>query len=107
MKKKKTKKKNTNILGFDTIEVLGHTLTIVETDDTNELLVNNQLCFGAYLPVDSRIVISTRQSLENMKQTFYHELLHAIDFLSHNEDYKYDEETVNVLGRGLATVRLE
>ena len=41
-----------------------------------------------------------------MMQTFYHELLHAIDFISHNEQVTYDEECVNVLGRGLATVKL-
>lgn len=99
-------KKNKNILGFNKIEVLGHTLKVVETDNTDDLLVNGQLCFGAFDPIASKITISLRQSGENMKQTFYHELLHAIDWLSHNEEYKYDEEVVNILGRGLSTVRL-
>lgn len=100
------KKKKNSILGFNKLEVLGHTLKVIETDNIEELLVSGQLCFGAFHPIDSKIVVSTRQSPENMKQTFYHELLHAIDWLSHNEEYKYDEEVVNVLGRGLATVRL-
>ena len=42
-----------------------------------------------------------------MRLTFFHELLHIIDFILHNEENKYDEETVNVLARGLNTVRLE
>lgn len=103
MAKKKNKE---TILGFTKVEVLGHTLRVKETNVTDELMVGGQLCFGAYHPIESLITISTRQSPENMHQTFYHELLHAIDFLSHNEEYKYDEETVNVLGRGLSTVKL-
>ena len=103
----KKKKRVETILGFNSIEVLGHTITIEETSDTNKLLVNNQLCFGLFTPLDLKIVISTNQSEQNMKQTFYHELLHAIDWLSHNEEYKYDEEVVNVLGRGLSTVRVD
>jgi len=102
---KKTKKKTR--LGFSKVEVLGHTLHIKETDNTDELLINNQLVFGAFSPIDSLIILSTRQSPENMKQTFFHKLLHAIDWLSHNEEYKYDEEVVNALGRGLSTVKLE
>ena len=103
MKKKKIK----SVLGFNSIEVLGHTLRVIETDNLEDLLVNGQLCFGAFSPIDSRIVVSTKQSPENMKQTFYHELLHAIDWLSHNEEYKYDEEVVKVIGRGLSTVRID
>lgn len=103
----KKKKKIETVLGFNSIEVLGHTIIIEETDDPNKLLVNNQLCFGLFSPLELKIVISTNQSGQNMKQTFYHELLHAIDWLSHNEEYKYDEEVVNVLGRGLSTVRVD
>ena len=103
----KKKKKIETVLGFNSIEVLGHTIIIEETSDTSKLLVNNQLCYGLFSPLDLRIVISTNQSGQNMKQTFYHELLHAIDWLSHNEEYKYDEEVVNVLGRGLSTVRVD
>lgn len=101
---KKTKSKS--ILGISKVEVLGHTLKVIETDRTDDLLINGQLCYGAYKPIDSEIVLSIRQSKENMYQTFYHELLHAIDWLSHNEEYKYEEEVVNVLGRGLSTVRM-
>ena len=53
------------------------------------------------------ILLDSKQSKESLKQTFYHELLHAIDWLSHNEVFQYDEETVNVLARGLMTVKLE
>ena len=106
MKKKKKNNKKETILGFTKVEVLGHKLRVIETDNTDDLVINGSLCFGAFKPIDSEIVISLRQSGENMKQTFYHELLHAIDFFSHNEEYKYDEEVVNVLGRGLHTVRL-
>lgn len=103
----KKKKRVETVLGFTSIEVLGHTIAIEETDDPNKLLVNNQLCFGLFSPLELKIIISTNQSGQNMKQTFYHELLHAIDWLSHNEEYKYDEEVVNVLGRGLSTVRVD
>lgn len=103
----KKKKKVETVLGFSSIEVLGHTIVIEETDDPSKLLVNNQLCYGLFSPLDLKIVISTNQSAQNMKQTFYHELLHAIDWLTHNEEYKYDEEIVNVLGRGLSTVRID
>lgn len=108
MKKNKKKEKRVqSILGFNSVEVLGHTLRVTESGVTDDLVYNGSLCFGLYKPIESEIVISTRQSPENMRQVFYHELLHAIDFLSHNEEYKYDEEVVNVLGRGLATVRLD
>lgn len=103
----KKKKKVETVLGFTSVEVLGHTISVEETTDTTELLVNNQLCYGLFSPLESKIVISTNQSAQNIKQTFYHELLHAIDWLSHNEEYKYDEEVVNVLGRGLSTVRID
>ena len=87
--------------------MLGHTITIEETSDATKLLLNNQLCYGLFNPLELKIVISTNQSGQNIKQTFYHELLHAIDWLSHNEEYKYNEEVVNVLGRGLSTVRID
>ena len=103
---KKKKQKTKTILGLTKVEVLGHKLRVIETDNTDDLVINGSLCFGAFKPIDSEIVISLRQSGENMKQTFYHELLHAIDWFSHNEEYKYDEEIVNVLGRGIHTVKV-
>lgn len=103
MKKKKNKK---TILGFDTIEVLGHTFRIIETDNDAILLDGGRnVALGFVKYFDSLIVIDNRQSKQSMVQTFYHELLHAIDWISHNEQIAYDEETVNVLGRGLATVK--
>lgn len=103
MKKKKKKTK----LGISKVEVLGHTFNIVETDKDEILLDGGRnVALGFVKYFDSLIVIDSRQSLENMKQTFYHELLHAIDFISHNEQIAYDEEVVNVLARGLMTVKL-
>ena len=102
-KKKKIKTK----LGFTKVEVLGHHFDIIETDSDDILLDggrNVALGFVKYL--EGIIVIDSRQSLESMKQTFYHELLHAIDFISHNEQVMYEEEVVNVLARGLMTVKL-
>ena len=101
---KKTKKKSR--LGIDTVEVLGHTFKIIETDKDEDLLVDRNVAMGFIRYFDSVIYIDSRQSIQNMKQTFYHELLHAIDFISHNERIEYDEETVNVLARGLMTVKL-
>lgn len=103
MKKKKKKTK----LGFEYVEVLGHTFKIIETDKDEDLLADRQVALGLIRYFDNVIYIDTRQSLQNIKQTFYHELLHAIDFISHNEHIEYDEETVNVLARGLMTVKLE
>lgn len=101
------KKKNKSILGFDTVEVLGHTFKVVETDSDEILLDGGRnVALGFVKYFDSLIVIDNRQSKQSMMQTFYHELLHAIDFISHNEQVTYDEECVNVLGRGLATVKL-
>lgn len=100
-KKKKTK------LGIDKVQVLGHTFRVIETDDDKVLLDGGRnVALGFIRYFDSVIYIDSRQSLENMKQTFFHELLHAIDFISHNEQIAYDEETVNVLARGLMTVRI-
>lgn len=101
-KKKKTK----NLIGIDKVEVLGHTFKVIETDDVNELISNNVMCYGLCKFLEQEIVISKRQSIQSMKQVFYHELLHAIDYLMHNEETKYDEECVNVLARGLLTVRI-
>lgn len=101
----KKKKKNT-VLGFSQVEVLGHKIRIIETTDTNELLMGNSLTYGQFRPLDMEIIVSTNQGISGIQQTFYHELLHAIDWIMHNEEYKYDEEVVNVLARGLATVRM-
>ena len=100
------KKKQKNRLGFDTVEVLGHTFKIIETDKDEDLLMDRNVTMGFIRYFDNVIYIDSRQSLQNMKQTFYHELLHAIDFISHNERIEYDEETVNVLARGLMTVKI-
>lgn len=108
MKKNKKKKVNKKtILDFDKVEVLGHTFNIIETDDDKVLLDGGRnVAFGYVKLYDNIIVIDTRQSKQNVYQTFYHELLHVIDFLSHNEQREYDEECVNVLARGLMTVKL-
>lgn len=106
MKKKKKTKAKTK-LGFEYVEVLGHTFKIIETDKDEDLLSDRQVALGLIRYFDNVIYIDTRQSLQNIKQTFYHELLHAIDFISHNEHIEYDEECVNVLARGLMTVKLE
>lgn len=102
----KKKKKIKTILGINSVEVLGHTFKIIETDKDEDLLIDRNVAMGLIRYFDSVIYIDSRQSLQNMKQTFYHELLHAIDFISHNERIEYDEETVNVLARGLMTVRI-
>ena len=101
MKKKKKKTK----LGFGKVEVLGHTFTIEETEDP--IVHERSIVYGLCMPYESLILLDSKQSKESLKQTFYHELLHAIDWLSHNEVFQYDEETVNVLARGLMTVKLE
>lgn len=100
MKKKQKRTK----LGFSKVEVLGNTFKIIETDENIEY--NRSIVYGLCLPYDNLIYLDSRQSTESIRQTFYHELLHAIDWLMHNEEFKYDEETVNVLARGLATVKL-
>lgn len=100
------KKKNKTLLGFSFVEVLGHKIRIIETEDNNELLLGSNLTYGQFRPLDMEIIISTNQGILSVNQTFYHELLHAIDWIMHNEEYKYDEEVVNVLARGLATVRM-
>lgn len=103
----KSKKTNKTKLGFSKVEVLGHTFDIIETDKDDILLDGGRtVALGFIKYFDSIIVIDSRQSKENMKQTFFHELLHAIDFILHNEQLAYDEETVNTLARGLNTVRL-
>lgn len=101
------KKKSESILGIEKVQVLGHTFKIIETDKDEVLLDGGRnVALGFIKYFDSVIYIDSRQSPENMKQTFFHELLHAIDFISHNEQVMYDEETVNVLARGLMTVRI-
>lgn len=104
---KKKKKKNKTKLGFEYVEVLGHTFRIIETDKDEDLLVDRNIAMGFIRYFDSVIFIDSRQSYENVKQTFLHELLHAIDFIMHNEHIEYDEDTVNTLARGLMTVKLE
>lgn len=100
------KKQKKSKLGINKVEVLGHTFKVVETDSDAVLLDGGRnVALGFIRYFDSIIYIDSRQSLENMKQTFFHELLHAIDFISHNEQVAYDEECVNVLARGLMTVR--
>jgi hypothetical protein len=101
------KKKNKSILGFEYVEVLGHIFKIIETDKEELLKDNRNIAFGLARFYDNLIYVDTRQSVQNIKQVFYHELLHIIDWISHNEQCAYDEETINVLARGLMTVKLE
>lgn len=104
---KSKKKKDKTRLGFSKVEVLGHHFDIIETDRDDVLLDGGRnVALGFVKYFEGIIVIDSRQSTESMQQTFYHELLHAIDFILHNEQVTYDEETVNVLARGLNTVRL-
>lgn len=100
---RKTKRK----LNFECVEVLGHKFKIIETSDENLLKEGRNITFGMARFYDNIIVIDNRQSVQNVNQVFYHELLHIIDWITHNEQCAYDEECVNVLARGLATVRLE
>lgn len=103
----KKKKKIKTKLGFTKVEVLGHHFDIIETDRDDVLLDGGRnVALGFVKYFEGIIVIDSRQSLESMKQTFYHELLHAIDFISHNEQVMYEEEVVNVLARGLMTLKL-
>lgn len=101
-----SKKKNKPILGFDTVEVLGHEFKIIETDNEELLKDGRNITFGRARFYDNVIIIDNRQSFQNMQQVFYHELLHIIDWISHNEAIVYDEECINVLARGLMTVRM-
>lgn len=99
------KKKDKTILGFTKVEILGHTFKVKETNKDEDLMYNRNVALGLCKYLEQEIVIDTRQSIENIKQTFIHEVLHAIDYISHNEQVIYDEETVNVLARGLMTIR--
>lgn len=101
------KKKSKSILGFEYVEVLGHIFKIIETDKDELLKDSRNISFGMARFYDNVIYIDKRQSVQNIKQVFYHELLHIIDWISHNEQCAYDEECVNVLARGLMTVKLE
>lgn len=88
------------------IELLGHPITVKVTNKVEELLLDNQLCCGICNPKESKIIIRNGMSEVEQTVTFYHEILHYIDYLMHNESFKYDEETVNVLARGLATLKI-
>lgn len=102
----KKKQKNKTILGFDEFEVLGNTFKIIETNDINTLLEGRDIPLGKCIPREHKVILDNTQAPQEVKQTFYHELLHLIDWLSHNENFTYDEETINVLARGLLTVKL-
>lgn len=101
------KKMNKTRLGFSYVKILGHTYKIIETNDDKLLTSDRSVAFGRALFYDNLIYIDSRQSTQSMEQVLYHEILHIIDWISHNESLRYDEETVNVLARGLATVKLE
>lgn len=105
MSKKKTKSKQ--VLNFDVVEVLGHKFKIIETDKEELLKSDRSITFGMVRFYDNIIYIDNRQSPQNIKQTFFHELLHAIDWISHNENCEYNEECINVLARGLMTLRID
>lgn len=88
------------------IEILGHKVKVEITSDRNKLLLDNRLCFGISIPREGSITIMKGLTKQEEKFVFYHEVLHYIDWLLHNEEFKYDEETVNVLARGLATIKI-
>lgn len=88
------------------LEILGHEVTVKVTDNTSDLLLNGTLCYGIAKPKEGVIYIMEGLTKQEERVTFYHEILHYIDFLLHNEEFKYDEDTVNVLARGLSTLRI-
>lgn len=104
MSKKKTNKTK---LGYSYVKILGHVYKIIETDKDEELISDRAVAFGRALFYDNLIYIDSRQSVQSMEQVLFHEIFHIIDWISHNESLRYDEETVNVLARGLATIKLE
>lgn len=91
---------------FD-IEVLGHTFTVELTDDYNKLNFNGNTCLGLVNYLTGMIYISSNQRPLEQRQTLTHEILHCIDYIMHNGQCKYDEETIDTLARGLVTLRKE
>lgn len=102
-----SKKQNkTTRLGFSKVEILGYHFDIVETDVTDELILDGSLCYGIASPMENKITISARQSDDQMMQTFFHEILHIIDWILHNQKFEYDEDVINTLATGLKTIKL-
>lgn len=98
---KMSKKKKDN---FD-IEILGHKFNVLLTSDKNLLLVNGRECLGVANPGEGYIRLSSEQTAFEQRQTLTHEILHCIDWIMHNGEFKYDEETIDTLARGLVTLR--
>lgn len=97
----RNKKNNiVNIMGFD--------YKIIYTDNTNDLMLNNVLCWGIHDPVNLKIYISTNQSKQKQEETLYHEIVHAIDYHTGTiGEYALSEDETESLAQGLATMRFK
>lgn len=86
------------------IEILGHTMEVIKFEPPRYL--RGVEVDGEVSVMKRKIFINDSLSAAQQKQTLYHEILHAIDWILNNECYTVDEEIINKLATGLATCKL-
>lgn len=86
------------------VEILGYKYEVDFIEDDTIILVNGQECLGACNPSEQKIQIRNDQHKQQKKECYYHEVLHAIDWII-NGKHTLSEEQIDFLARGLATVK--
>lgn len=86
------------------IEILGHTMEVIKFEPPRYL--RGVEVDGEVNVMKRKIFINDSLSAAQQKQTLYHEILHAIDWILNNEDYTMDEDDINKLATGLSTLKL-
>lgn len=86
------------------VEILGYKYEVDFIEDDRNIIVDNKNCAGCCDPCEQKIKIKLDKNKQQNKVCYYHEILHAIDWII-NGDYTLTEEQIDFLARGLATVK--
>lgn len=86
------------------VEILGYKYEVDFIEDDRIILLNGQECLGSCSPSEQKIQVRNDQHKQQRKETYYHEVLHAIDCII-NGNHTLTEEQIDFIARGLATVK--
>ena len=83
------------------INILGFTYDVLFTDDMNIL----GDCYGRCKFIEQKIYVKKDQAPEQQFQTFWHEVLHAIDWITSGEgSCDLTEKQNDIMATGVASV---
>lgn len=89
-----------NILGFDFLVNIGEVESIGDNDEETQTV-------GRIDPINQEIHVYSEQHIDRINTTFIHEVLHAILQITANMNQYHNEELIDALAFGLASLELK